>query len=797
MSPGTRSQVAGRWSPTLFIARSEEPRARRAGDLVTLIVSLVGLAFLALIAQPPSWLESAIVSVVAVFPSALWGLWRFLVMLASFGAVLLILAAAWRGRWLVLRDIAVALGAAILVALVITSLVTGEWQITWAARPVAELDGWVPWIRLVAPVAALAVGRPHLIRPFRVLAWWLIWLAGLGAIMLQAVAPSLGGACILIGLISAAVVALIFGSPGGRPDLATARAALADLGVAVTELSVAARQVEGVFVLNGTTPEGTRLTIKLYGRDAQDTQRVATLWRTVWFRQAGSPVSTGRIEQVAHEGLLTLLAGQSGIPTEPVVTAGLAGNGDALIVFEQVGDAVGLDDASWDRARARELFGIVQRLHALRITHGQVDHDHLMSVEGKLGLSDFRGAEVTSNPWRLQIDIVQALTTAVLAIGPEAAIEVATDLLGIPALSDALPFLQESSLTRAHRRALRQAEIDVDNLRDQVASTTGIEPPELVRLRRITIGSVLSSVLPVLAFLALASIVAGLDFDSLRSTLQGASWLFIGVGFIIAQLPRLTQSLTALGASPLPIPLGRLYKLQLAQSYIGVSIPGAPARVALNMRFFQRQGLPSGAALAVGAIDSLTGFISQLILLAVIFSVTSMTLDLDLGSGAPSGITTLLQILLAAGLGVAVVWAAVPKFRRPVIRWLKRTWQDLAGAVRGLNSPRRLMLLFGGGVATELLFATTLGAFTVALGFPVPLPELIVIVVLVGLLAGLVPIPGGIGVAEGGLMFGLARAGVPEDAAFAIAILYRAATFYLPPLWGALAFRSLQKDKQL
>jgi uncharacterized protein (TIRG00374 family) len=66
--------------------------------------------------------------------------------------------------------------------------------------------------------------------------------------------------------------------------------------------------------------------------------------------------------------------------------------------------------------------------------------------------------------------------------------------------------------------------------------------------------------------------------------------------------------------------------------------------------------------------------------------------------------------------------------------------------------------------------------------------------IIVSLAAGVLPIPGGIGVVEGGIIFGLTRTGVPEEAAFAIAILYRAATFYLPPIWGAFAFRSLQKD---
>jgi len=38
---------------------------------------------------------------------------------------------------------------------------------------------------------------------------------------------------------------------------------------------------------------------------------------------------------------------------------------------------------------------------------------------------------------------------------------------------------------------------------------------------------------------------------------------------------------------------------------------------------------------------------------------------------------------------------------------------------------------------------------------------------------------------------------MPEDAAFAAAVLYRVATFYLPALWGYFAFRTLQRQHYL
>jgi uncharacterized membrane protein YbhN (UPF0104 family) len=67
----------------------------------------------------------------------------------------------------------------------------------------------------------------------------------------------------------------------------------------------------------------------------------------------------------------------------------------------------------------------------------------------------------------------------------------------------------------------------------------------------------------------------------------------------------------------------------------------------------------------------------------------------------------------------------------------------------------------------------------------------------VSLFAGLMPVPGGIGVSEAGLTAGLTAAGVPAETAFAIALAYRFATFYLPPIWGSLCYRWLVKRRYL
>jgi hypothetical protein len=47
-----------------------------------------------------------------------------------------------------------------------------------------------------------------------------------------------------------------------------------------------------------------------------------------------------------------------------------------------------------------------------------------------------------------------------------------------------------------------------------------------------------------------------------------------------------------------------------------------------------------------------------------------------------------------------------------------------------------------------------------------------------------VPVPGGLGVVEAGLIAGLTSAGIPQDQAVAAVLIQRFFTSYLPPVWG-------------
>jgi glycosyltransferase 2 family protein len=208
-------------------------------------------------------------------------------------------------------------------------------------------------------------------------------------------------------------------------------------------------------------------------------------------------------------------------------------------------------------------------------------------------------------------------------------------------------------------------------------------------------------------------------------------------------------------------------------------------RTALNIRFFQRSGLPAAAALAVGVVDSFTGFLVEVFII-LLFVLTGGLAELHLErSGNRGGL--LILLLAVAGAVVISIGVAVPRLRR----MLKDRLAEARETLSVLRQPTKLAQLFAGNLAARIALALVLSACLHALGQPAPLGALLVVNTVVALFAGLMPVPGGLGVYEGALTGGLVVIGIPDAAALAAALTYRMVTFYLPPIWGWFAMRAL------
>jgi len=417
-------------------------------------------------------------------------------------------------------------------------------------------------------------------------------------------------------------------------------------------------------------------------------------------------------------------------------------------------------------------------------------------VSGEVGLVDLGAATVAPTDVQLTTDRAQLLVTTASLGGVERAVRAAIDARGPDGVAALLPYLQSAVLTSSLRKTLEHAELDVDELREKTAKLVGAEPPELARLRRVSVRSLVQVALLGFASYTIAEFAGSVSWGDVGSAIGDASWSWIVAAFVVAQLPRLTQAVSTLGSVPAALPYGPVYAMQLATGYMNVALPSNLARMAVNIRFFQRQGLSPPTAVASGAIDSFAGTIVQALLLGalLLFSESSVPLELPIPSG---GIGALFWILLAAFVACVAGLVLVRRLRNAIVDRIRRWWPDVRATLVALRASHKLALLLLGNLATDLLFATALGLFVRSFGYHVNLAELLVVNISVSLLASFIPVPGGIGVAEFGLTVGLTSAGVTPEAAIAAVLLYRISTFFLPPVWGFPAMLWLQRNRYL
>jgi uncharacterized protein (TIRG00374 family) len=147
--------------------------------------------------------------------------------------------------------------------------------------------------------------------------------------------------------------------------------------------------------------------------------------------------------------------------------------------------------------------------------------------------------------------------------------------------------------------------------------------------------------------------------------------------------------------------------------------------------------------------------------------------------------------VVVVGIGIVL---ALPKTRHKVLPVIRQALQAARAIV---SSPRTLGQIFASEVLDRLLKALALGATVAAFGASLPFPALVFVTVGTGLLAGLAPVPGGIGVAEATMAGLLTAAGLPAEQSVSIAVVHRLVTAYIPPVLGYFSFNWLTREGYL
>jgi uncharacterized membrane protein YbhN (UPF0104 family)/tRNA A-37 threonylcarbamoyl transferase component Bud32 len=770
-----------------LLAPAEPGRRNRRtidGLLVAAAAILAGLG--AVVARSAPEIDQDIGEAVATVLGWAPGVWRaaLLAMLAL--ALVIVADALLRKRWLLARDVLIALVLVNVAGSVLARIVDSE----WLQLEVHPLSRWgYPDLRLACGVAVVAVARPELVRPVRALAFWLLGLASLGALALEIALPSevVGG--LALGLGAGAAVRLAFGSPLGMPPIDRIRAALESLGVDARELRFAPRQRIGAAEYFGHEKDGASVKVRVLGRDAQDAQRLARRWRLLAYRDPQRSAPIGRLEQVEHEALTTLMAAQAGVSVPEVVVVGLGPEDDALLVTRQP-ELDPLELSSPDQVSDELLEGLwrqVSRLHDAGISHGRLNASNVIVVDGAPMLIDFSGATLGAPQSALDIDVAELLVSCCVLLGPERTLQKAVAAGYADSISRVLPYLQRAALTPHVRDLARTHEVRLKELRTAAATAAGVAEPEIAPLRRIRAKDLLTMAALIVAAYLIISQLAEIGFGTIARELGDAEPVWVVIALLLAQAALAGSGISVRGAVRTPLPLLPCVVLQSAIKFVNLAVPSSAGRIGMNLRFLQQMGVSRAQALAAGAVDDVSETMVQVALLLLALPFVGASVDTSQFQGAGPDTRLVAGIAIALGISALVV-AFVPRVHNRVV-------PEVSSALSGLWSVardrRKRIELFGGNILSESTYAIALGATCLAYGVHLNLAQLLFVNTSAAVLSSLIPVPGGIGAAEAALSAGLITMGVDESTAFAIALTQRLSTFYLPPVWGYFSLRWL------
>jgi uncharacterized membrane protein YbhN (UPF0104 family) len=800
----------------VFSSASDALRSRRPTDVVLLALSVLTVGVLTFPAPGPTSIDSLVTGLVQALPGLFGWFWEICYdLLIAWTLVLIVVALVARGRKRLLVEELLAGGLAVGFALVAGWLAGTDWSDSFKAVAASGAPPIYLAVRLALATAVVVMASPYLARPFRYVGRAVVGIGAAAGIALGTALPIGMVAAFAVGIGSAAIVHLLFGSPAGRLTLDQVADALAELGVDATGLRQAPLEPRGVAIVTAEAPGGRSLRVKIYGRDAWDGQLLAAAWSSLWYRGDTPHLAFGRRQQVEHEAFVTLLAERAGVAVLPVVAAGMASQRDALLVTEATGRPLGTlapDDV--DDELLAGIWRNAGRLHALGVAHRRLDASRIVVRPDRTpAFGDFGGAAVAADGDDIAADRAQLLVATVLAAGLERAVPAALAGLGNDALAQVLPLLQPAAFQRPIRHAVAAQDWDLEDLRKACAEAAGAELPKLAQLRRVSLRSIGVVLLIALVAFAIISSLANVGLANLIDEFKAADLVWLAVALVLSAVVPMAQAVATLGASFRPLRFGPVLMLQYAIQFVALAVPSSAARLALDVRFFGRNGIEGGGALSIGVIASVCGFITQILLILVISLSGLASLDLG-GSGAPATSSTsgssssgghpllvLTALLVVAGV---LVTLAVPRYRRavrlavPRYRAMLRSQASSATtALRVLRSPTKVAMIFAGNLGAQLLEAIILGLCLRAFGYHVTMAELLLVNTIADLFAGFMPVPGGMGVAEAAYTAGLVALGVPSAPAMSTAIAFRIVTYYLPPVWGAIAMRWLRQHSYL
>ena len=240
------------------------------------------------------------------------------------------------------------------------------------------------------------------------------------------------------------------------------------------------------------------------------------------------------------------------------------------------------------------------------------------------------------------------------------------------------------------------------------------------------------------------------------------------------------------------------WEIGLAELGAGSIVPASGAGgLALGAWILRQGGMPgqriASRSVAFFLIKSSVNFIAVAVV-GVVMALGLFGPDLSLwltALPAAGALLVIAAVLVVPRLGVGAPVPADAGRTRKAMREVRKAL--VGGTTEAVQIVRsRNLLVIAGSLGYWAWDNAALWATFHAFGFSPPI-AVILLGYLIGQLGGLLPLPGGLGGIDGGLIGTLIVYGTPAAATAAAVLVYRVILFWLPLLLGAVAFISLRR----
>jgi undecaprenyl-diphosphatase len=658
---------------------------------------------------------------------------------------------------------------------------------SWVASAHFPSAAW-----LAAGTAIVVALGPWLTRPWRRAASTVLVLAALARLLTGTVLPIEIVLAFAIGAVIAAGVLVAFGSPDRRIGASEVAAALAACGVPVAHVEPAGVFAKGSVPFVARTDDGTRLFVKVVGRDQRDADLLYRAYRFVRLRHLGDvrPAASLR-EAVEHQALVGVMAQRAGARAPQVEAVGESENGSALIAMEYV-DGELLADMAPDAVTDELLVTLwrdVDHMHSSRIAHRSLRTGNvIVDRSGVPRVVDFSFSEVSATDRQLAVDRAELLASTAVLVGPQRAVDNAVKVTGAAEVATAVPLLQPLALSAATRNAVHGHADLLDRTREAAAEAAGQPLEKLAEIRRVRPRTLLMIAVFAGAFYFLLPQLA--QASDAWDAFASASLTFIPLLVALSALTYVGAAISLMGTVPQRVPFGPTLLAQVAGSFVNRVTPASVGGMVLNARYLEKSGVDPATAVAGVGLNTIAGAAVHVFLTVVFFIWSGSQLGKAFDISAVTKVLLVIPVVLAiVGAVMATRWGR-RKLIAPLMRGVRSAAHNLGRVSR---SPVKLALLFGGSTVITLANIWALHASVIALGGTVGMAEVGAVYLAGRAVASAAPTPGNLGAIEAALVAGLTGVGVAGPEAVSAVLAYRLITYWLPALPGWLCWHLIQR----